>query len=113
MPRSPYVFGGEDDLFRRGWTERAACVDLSPDDFMKGDTESVTDFVQRVSGDSEALSCPTDCPVMMECAIDALENKDVEVVRAGVYLHPQRSADKFKESRSRLEEVAGLFAHSG
>lgn len=113
MPRSPYVFDGEDDPFRRGWIKRAACADLSPDDFMKRDTESLTNFMQRVSGDSESLSCPTDCPVMMECAIDALENADVEVIRAGVYLHPQQSKAKFKESRSRLEEVAGLFAHSG
>lgn len=113
MPRSPYVFDNEDDPFRRGWIKRAACADLSPDDFMKRDTESVTDFMQRVSGYSGSLSCPTDCPVMMECAIDALENFDVEVIRAGVYLHPPQSKAKFKESRSRLEEVAGLFAHSG
>lgn len=113
MPRSPYVFGGEDDLFRRGWAERAACADLSPDDFMSRDGEGITAFLRRVSGDSEVLSCPTDCPVMMECAIDALENGDVEVIRAGVFLHPRHATAKFKESRSRLEEVAGSFAHSG
>lgn len=103
MVNSPY-----DVLIHRAsedWSSRAACLDLSPKDFGRPDNEGVYHFLKRMEKRGETLSCPRSCPVMAQCALDALIHKDIDVIRAGVYIFPQNPWSTAK-SRTRLKEIA-------
>lgn len=67
------------------WHERALCLDVEP-----------TEFDKR-----EGVRFCVGCPVIRECALDALENRSVGVVRAGVFLRGYT----FPESRRDLYQV--------
>lgn len=49
----------------------------------------------------------SECPVIAECAADALEHRDISVVRAGLWLGHQNGAQP-KRIRAALRERAGL-----
>lgn len=72
-------------LPRSGWRDRAACRDTFPDQWY------VRNGHNRASAEQHRM-CLVDCPVVADCAADALDHNDTGVVRAGVALGGSISA---------------------
>ena len=105
MANSPYDQVVE-VIESRGWAEEAACLDFPLSDFFRFEHETIEKFLARVNKHGETLSCPPTCPVMAECALEALIWKDTEVIRAGKFIHPHRGKSKTR-IRQELKKVAG------
>ena len=105
MANSPYDQVVE-VIESRSWSEEAACLDFPISDFFRFYHEGVEAFLARVSKHGETLSCPPTCPVMAECALEALIWKDTDVIRAGKFIHPHRGKSVTKIRRE-LKKVAG------
>ena len=67
------------------WREGAVCVGAPWEDFFPKYNERNIDFFRRVRRRGGRLSCPSTCPVMAECAADALLHDDRGGVRAGIF----------------------------
>lgn len=89
----------------RGWTDEAACLGLPLDNFFRREHEKTERFIKRVDRSEGFLSCPSSCPVMVECALDALLKSDVDVVRAGVFINPKPSPEH-RRAQLKLMKVA-------
>lgn len=104
MANSPYDRVVE-VIESRSWAEDAACLDFPLSDFFRFEHETVEAFLARVGKNGETLSCPPTCPVMTECALEALIWKDTDVVRAGKFIHPHRRKSK-TQIRQELKKIA-------
>lgn len=89
----------------RGWTDESACSGLPLDNFFRREHEKTERFVKRIDRGEGFLSCPSNCPVMAECALDALLKEDVDVVRAGVFVNPKESPGR-RRAQLKLMKIA-------
>lgn len=91
---------------RTGWITRAQCRDMDWDDF---------DIPRKMNGDTQEQSLRRrwayagelcrGCPVVDECARDALEQRDAEIIRAGVPI-PQSGNSSWRRARAALDLIA-------
>ena len=70
------------------WLTKALCAGLPPHDF---DLAASHKHASREGKNEIARRLCDGCPVIGECADDALEHRDFGVVRAGVWLEPGSS----------------------
>lgn len=83
------------------WTKQAKCVGMDPELFDITVTHHLTDAVTK---QAIAEDLCAGCPVMPECAADALETRSFEIVRAATHCPPQGQGRK--ESIARLARIA-------
>lgn len=104
MANDPYTLP-ELNVDLGGWRDRAACVGLPMEWFHPMDQEGEMRFLKRVPSKGRVVSCPTSCPVMPQCALDAIINQDKFTVRAGVYI-PGLGLASQNAARRRLRKIA-------
>lgn len=78
-----------DVLPRPGWRDRAACRVTRPDDWYVRNGHTKASAEQH-------RTCLVDCPVVADCAADALDHNDTGVIRAGVALGGRNSGARRK-----------------
>lgn len=92
-------------LVNAKWWDEAACNGQSVYDFYPRPDEELKKFKERVRVYRGTLTCPPTCPVMRECAKDALLKGDWGVIRGGVYIATQASRGS-RGARQKLMELA-------
>lgn len=85
------------------WITRAQCCDMDPNDFDPPHHINDNDIERR--WDYAAGLC-SGCPVIAECARDALEQHDGEIIRAGVPLPQPRGNASYKRAAAALRLIA-------
>lgn len=93
-----------------GWFENAQCVGLDPREFdldwLAAHRYTHRPTFRRVV-DKHAERVCHGCPVIRECALDAMRAPDIGVIRGGVALHGQSPAYCAKANRAKLVLVVG------
>lgn len=93
------------------WRLRALCRGRDPEDY---DLTFSKDLGEDETRDSRARALCEGCPVMVECAAEALEPLAVGTVRAGVWIPDWGRTRRRTTARQRLEEIVahGLIAEA-
>lgn len=87
----------------RPWHERAKCAGMEPTRY-----EVVVSKIPKVirQQDEYARNICAGCPVMLDCALDALDYGDVGVIRAGLVLrHTSGGLKQDRLTRQKLNHV--------
>lgn len=83
------------------WFDRAKCAGQPLDDYVLHDYKPHEDREERARALCEG------CPVIKECALDAMEPLAVSTVRGGVWINPRPGrANQRKTIGATLEELA-------
>ena len=88
---------------RVAWTAHAKCVDMPPHLF---DAEALAYAHYPDDRAAAAIALCAGCPVIRECAADAMDPLAVGVVRAGLLLGPNHTGAPGRETRARLAAIA-------
>lgn len=86
---------------RSRWRDKAACSD-TPLDWWATPRRFKLDDV------AAAVTTCMDCPVIRECAAEAIETDDIAVIRAGVPIPDARRVDRRNATRA-LHAIAGGY----
>lgn len=91
---------------RTAWLKDAQCLEMNWDDFdippaVRGDTPE--QGLRRKWAYAGELC--QGCPVITECALDALDQEDTEIIRAGVPL-PMKGNTSYRRAQTALQIIA-------
>lgn len=89
-----------------GWMADAQCREMDWDDFeipakVRGDSPE-QDLRRKWDYATELCAL---CPVITECALDALDQEDTEIIRAGVPL-PMKGNSSYRRAQTALQIIA-------